>query len=78
MKKIWYNTKTDGYPQIFGKYKDQHYPQIPCLILDRCGYGIRYWNVTEECWDDEECDDYYCDKDAVEKWAYLDNIIELD
>ena len=35
----------------------------------------RYWNVTVQCWDDEECDDYECDKEAVEEWAYLDDII---
>ena len=29
------------------------------------GYGVRYWNVTEQCWDDEECDDYECSKDAI-------------
>lgn len=35
------------------------------------GYGVRYWNVTEKCWDDEECDDYECSKDAIEEWACL-------
>lgn len=28
-----------------------------------------------QVWDDEECDDFECEKDAVEEWAYLDDII---
>ena len=79
MKKIWYFTDKDGYPKVFGKYENKHYPQIPCLVqTKRRDYGVRYWNVTEECWDDEECDDYYCDKDFVVKWAYLDKLINID
>ena len=42
------------------------------------GYGVRYWNVTEQCWDDEECDDYECSKDAIDEWAYLDDLISTE
>ena len=72
---IWHHTKDGDYPTLIGAYANQNYPQIPCLIKDKQGYGIRYWNVTEQCWDDEECDDYYCDKEAVTMWAYLDDIL---
>ena len=72
----WHYTKNDDYPQIFGRYENQNYPQIPCLVEDLWGYGVRYWNVTEDCWDDEECDDFYCKKDEVIRWRYLDSLIE--
>ena len=75
---VWHKTK-DEVPQAHGEYKNEHYPQIPCLVYGKLstgtGYGVRYWNVTEQCWDDEECDDYECSKDAIEKWAYLDDLI---
>ena len=58
---IWHKTK-DEVPQAHGEYENEHYPQIPCLVYGELstgiGYGVRYWNVTEQCWDDEECDDY--------------------
>lgn len=77
MKYLFHKTK-DEVPQPIGDYANEVYPQIPCLVKGHLstgyGYGVRYWNVTEQCWDDEECDDYECDKDAVEEWAYLDDI----
>lgn len=78
MKSLFHKTK-DEVPQPIGDYANEVYPQIPCLVKGHLstgyGYGVRYWNVTEQCWDDEECDDYECDKEAVEEWAYLDDII---
>lgn len=62
------------YPIKFGKYMQQNYPQIPCLVLYNGIYGVRFWNCTEECWDDEECDDFFCEKEAVEKWIYIDTL----
>lgn len=77
MKSLFHKTK-DEVPQPIGDYANEVYPQIPCLVKGHLstgyGYGVRYWNVTEQCWDDEECDDYECDKEAVEEWAYLDDI----
>lgn len=65
-------------PKIYGEYENDIYPQIPCLVLGNLstgyGYGVRYWNVTHQVWDDEECDDFECKMDAIEKWAYLDDI----
>ena len=75
---LWHDMGTEV-PQIYGDYGDSIYPQIPCLVVGHLstgyGYGVRYWNVTEQCWDDEECDDYECDKDKIEEWAYLDDLI---
>lgn len=74
----WHDMGTEV-PQIYGDYGDSIYPQIPCLVRGDLstgyGYGVRYWNVTEQCWDDEECDDYECDKDKIEEWAYLDDLL---
>lgn len=75
---IWHYTKDKDYPKLYGKYEHDHYPQIPCLVHDDCGWGVRYWNVTAQCWDDEHCDNYYCGKDLVEKWAYIDELINID
>lgn len=75
---VWHDMETEV-PQIYGDYGDSIYPQIPCLVRGDLstgyGYGVRYWNVTEQCWDDEECDDYECDKDKIEEWAYLDDLL---
>ena len=79
MDKKWHYTEKGEYPVLFGEYENQHYPQIPCLVQEKNScYGIRYWNCTEECWYDEECDDYYCDKEGIRRWMYLDPIIEED
>lgn len=75
---VWHDMKAEE-PQVYGEYENRVYPQIPCLVYGKLstgiGYGVRYWNVTEKCWDDEECDDYECSKDAIEKWAYLDDLL---
>lgn len=38
-------------------------------------YGYQYklliWNDVYNCWDDEEGDDYFCDRDKVEYWTHL-------
>ena len=78
---VWHKTK-DEVPHAHGKYEKEHYPQIPCLVYGKLstgtGYGVRYWNVTEQCWDNEECDDYECSKDAIDEWAYLDDLISTE
>lgn len=75
---VWHNMK-DEEPKPYGDYENDCYPQIPCLVYGQLstgtGYGVRYWNAIEKCWDDEECDDYECDKDAVEEWAYIDDLL---
>lgn len=77
MDKKWHFTKDEDYPKAFGGYLRDNYPQIPCLVVHGGMYCVRYWNCFEECWDDEECDDYFCDKDAVEKWMYIDALEEI-
>ena len=69
-KDEWHTPEEEPVP--FGKYANEHYPQIPCLVdIKNYGYGVRYWNVKEKCWDGEDCDDYYCDMDKVIKWSYI-------
>ena len=76
MDNKWHYTENNEYPVVFGKYKNQHYQQIPCLVEYVGFFGIRYWNVNQECWDDEEADDYFCDKDSIIRWKYLDAILD--
>ena len=76
MDNKWHYTENNEYPVVFGKYKNQHYQQIPCLVEYVGFFGIRYWNATQECWDDEEADDYFCDKDSIIRWKYLDAILD--
>ena len=72
MNKIWHYTKDNDYPVVFGKYENEQYPQIPCLVERNGWYGVRFWNAVEDYWDDEDGDDYLCDKDGVKRWMYLD------
>ena len=78
MKSLFHKTK-DEVPQPIGDYANEVYPQIPCLVKGHLstgyGYGVRYWNVTEQCWDEEAPGCKISDKEAVEEWAYLDDII---
>ena len=76
MDNKWHYTENNEYHVVFGKYKTQHDQQIPCLVEYVGFVGIRYWNVTQECWDDEEADDYFCDKDSIIRWKYLDAILD--
>ena len=66
-------------PQVYGEYENEIAPSIPCLVLGYLstgyGYGVRYWNVDCEVWDDEQADDFECKKDKIEKWAYLDDLL---
>ena len=68
---VWHDMKKEV-PQVYGEYENEVAPSIPCLVR---GYLSRYWNVSYEVWDDEESDDYECDKDKIEEWAYLDDLL---
>lgn len=74
---IWHTMEEE--PQVYGEYENKICPQIPCLVLGHLntgyGYGVRYWNVAYKVWDDEACDDYECNKDNIEKWCYLDDLL---
>jgi hypothetical protein len=80
MDKKWHYTKDNDYPVVFGEYSDTIFPQIPCLVQMKIGieYGVRYWNVEYQVWDSEDMDDYECEKDGVERWMYLDSLIDED
>lgn len=72
---LWHFPKNGELPEAKGKYKEEHYPQIPCLCkMKNNDYGVRYWNVKEQCFDTEDCDDYCCNADKVEKWLYIDDL----
>lgn len=75
---VWHDMEKEV-PQVYGEYENEVAPSIPCLVRGYLstgyGYGVRYWNVSYEVWDDEECDDYECDKDKIEEWAYLDDLL---
>ena len=58
-----------------GVYKEQKFPQIPCLVERNGSYYVRHWNVTYECWDDEDGDDAWCKKDEVRRWMYLTSAV---
>lgn len=73
---VWHSMEEE--PQVYGEYENDNYPQIPCLVLGNLstgyGYGVRYWNVQYQVWDDEECDDVECEKGSIERWCYLDDL----
>lgn len=75
---VWHKIE-DEVPQATGEYKDDVYPQIPCLvhgyIATGYGYGVRYWNVTEQLWDEEGGDGPECDKYNIKEWCYLDDLL---
>lgn len=79
VRETLFHKMKDEVPLPNEKYSNDAYPQIPCLVKGQLstgyGYGVRYWNVTEQCWDDEECDDYECDRGAVEEWVYMEDLI---
>lgn len=76
MDKKWHYTEKDEYPEVSGEYLNQNYPQIPCLVVGKGFIGVRYWNPTDECWDDEEADDYFCSKESIKRWMYLDPLTD--
>lgn len=75
---VWHDMVKEE-PQVYGEYENEIAPSIPCLVLGYLstgyGYGVRYWNVDCEVWDDEQADDFECKKDKIEKWAYLDDLL---
>lgn len=74
---VWHDASER--PQIYGEYENDLYPKIPCLVLGHLstgyGYGVRYWNVAEQVWDDEQSDYFGCTMYLIEKWAYLDDLL---
>lgn len=43
----------------------------PYLCYYEGEYIIRIWNPYDNCWDDEEGDDYYCDPEQIEAWTEI-------
>lgn len=69
----WKETNKNEYPDI-NLFPNRLY-DIPCLVHSKYGFMILWWNAEYKCWDNEQGDDYYCDKELIDKWEYLDKII---
>lgn len=78
IENAWHDMKEEV-PQVYGEYENKVVPSIPCLVRGYLstgyGYGVRYWNVAYEVWVDEQADDYECDKDKIEYWAYIADLL---
>ncbi len=72
-KSLWHDAREEPIPH--GDEAESVYPHVVCLIEDAWGFGVRYWNTAEKYWDDEDADDYYCDKEKVERWCYIDDLL---
>lgn len=46
---------------------------IPCVIDGHHGYDLHWWDEYNDCWNDADDDDYACDFDGVERWAYIED-----
>lgn len=49
-----------------------------CLIDTPKGVYLCYWNSADECWDDEEKDDYFCGMSLVTRWCYIDDLLSKE
>lgn len=56
-----WNKTTEGVPQN----------TVKVLACYRGFYKLLVWNSVYECWDDEEGDDYFCEKEQVSYWMPL-------
>ena len=51
-----------------------------CLVMDKYEKRVRIltFNAYDECWDDEEADDYLCDIDRIDLWQPLPIYYEME
>ena len=51
-----------------------------CLVMDKYRRQVRIltYNEKDECWDDEDGDDYFCDFDRVDYWERLPFYFEME
>lgn len=71
---LQWNKCEDSLPK---KVDDEH---VYCLVIDNTkGLVIRPYNTRDECWDDEDADDYYCDASGskITKWVTLEDLMLL-
>ena len=47
--------------------------RVLAKMKDRAGWDwtVRVWNEHYNCWDDEDGDDYECDREDVEVWMRI-------
>lgn len=69
----WHYTKGGDYPQ---KTDDKGYgDHVPCLVeMENYDYKLLCYNTYYQCWDDDECDDFYCDIHSVKRWISVQEI----
>lgn len=67
----WKATK-DGLPAKPGKANYEH---VYCLVITKAGrIKILAWNCEENCWDDEQGDDYACEPEGVTHYVILSEL----
>ena len=51
-----------------------------CLVCDKYEKRVRIltFNAYNECWDDEDGEDYFCDFDRVDFWERLPFYFEME
>lgn len=64
----WYSVEKDGLPK----------QDCRCIVLwFEKETKLLTFNSYEQCWDDDEGDDYYCDIDRVEYYIPESEILDL-
>jgi hypothetical protein len=56
---------------VWHKYPELPKEEGPYYCLCKNGYEILYLNLIDQCWDDEEGDDYKYDLDNIVAWTEL-------
>lgn len=61
----WFSTADEIYPQQIGNKLRE---TIPCLVIYKGAILLRFWNFHYTCWDSEDGDDFFCNRDQVSHW----------
>ena len=70
MEMKWIETKNQK-PVLSEKQKNEVYPHTLCLTFHKGEQKILAYNHKEDCWDNEDMDDYYCNTQDVSCWMEL-------
>lgn len=61
----WFSTSDEIYPKQIGNKPRE---TIPCLVIYKGDILLRFWNFHYTCWDSEDKDDFFCNRDQVSHW----------
>lgn len=64
----WHYTKNGDKPKCLNGRKET----IPCIV-ERYGFDLYYWDPFNDSWNDHTDDDYVCDFEKVDRWAYVED-----